>query len=87
MAIPDWAPGSYYIENYSANVQNFGVTATGGGTSGAELKWRRADGTTWKIDLAGATAITVNYKIFGNTLQNNIAQFNERHASFGGPSE
>ena len=20
-AIPDWAPGSYYIENYSANVQ------------------------------------------------------------------
>src|SRR5579871_1609739 len=23
VAIPDWAPGSYYIENYSANVQNF----------------------------------------------------------------
>ena len=22
-AIPDWAPGSYYIENYAANVQRF----------------------------------------------------------------
>ena len=86
VAIPDWAPGSYYIENYSANVQNFGVTATGGGTSGAELKWRKTDSQTWKIDLAGATAITVNYKIFGNTLQNNIAQYNERHAFIGGPS-
>src|ERR1700761_6235938 len=59
VAIPDWAPGSYYIENYSANVQNFSVTAAGdGGASGAELKWRKTDSQTWQIDLAGATAIT-----------------------------
>jgi predicted metalloprotease with PDZ domain len=87
VAIPDWAPGSYYIENYSANVQNFSVTAAGnGGASGAELKWQKTDSQTWRIDLAGATAITVNYKIFGNTLQNNIAQYNDRHAFIGGPS-
>jgi predicted metalloprotease with PDZ domain len=83
VAIPDWAPGSYYIENYSANVQGFHATAAGGG---AELKWRKTDSQTWRIDLAGVKAVTVTYKIFANTLQNNIAQYNELHAFIGGPS-
>jgi hypothetical protein len=79
VAIPDWAPGSYYIENYSANVQNFNATAITTGTFGPwgkdkkgettgemqylwdhrELKWRKTDSQTWRIELAGATAITV----------------------------
>ena len=81
-AIPDWAPGSYYIENYAANVQRFRArTAAGQG-----LSWRKTDSQTWRIDLAGAKAITVEYEIFANTLQNNIAQYNERHAFIGGPS-
>ena len=83
VAIPDWAPGSYYIENYSANVQDFHARAEGGG---ADLKWRKTDSQTWRIELAGATAITVTYQIFANTLQNNIAQYNERHVFIGGPS-
>ncbi|MGA8035723.1 MAG: PDZ domain-containing protein [Candidatus Acidiferrales bacterium] len=83
VAIPDWAPGSYYIENYSANVQGFHAKPEG---NGAELKWRKTDSQTWQIDLAGATAVTVTYQIFANTLQNNIAQYNERHAFIGGPS-
>ncbi len=85
VAIPDWAPGSYYIQNYSANVQSFSATA-GGAPGGAALKWRKTDSQTWQIDLAARTAVTVSYKIFGNTLQNNIAQYNEKHAFIGGPS-
>jgi predicted metalloprotease with PDZ domain len=81
-AIPDWAPGSYYIENYSANVQRFRAHST----SGQELTWRKTDSQTWRIDLAGAKSITVEYQIYANTLQNNIAQYNERHAFIGGPS-
>ena len=81
-AIPDWAPGSYYIENYAANVQRFRAHAA----SGQELSWRRTDSQTWRIELAGAKSITVEYQIYANTLQNNIAQYNERHAFIGGPS-
>ena len=81
-AIPDWAPGSYYIENYSANIQRFRTTTADGKT----LNWRKTDSQTWQIDLAGATAVTVSYQVFANTLQNNIAQYNERHAFIGGPS-
>jgi predicted metalloprotease with PDZ domain len=81
-AIPDWAPGSYYIENYAANVQRFRAHSA----AGQELTWRKTDSQTWRIDLGGANAITVEYQIFANTLQNNIAQYNERHAFIGGPS-
>jgi predicted metalloprotease with PDZ domain len=81
-AIPDWAPGSYYIQNYAANVQRFRATAA----DGKELTWRKTDSQTWQIDLAGTTAVTVSYQVFANQLQNNIAQYNERHAFIGGPS-
>jgi predicted metalloprotease with PDZ domain len=81
-AIPDWAPGSYYIENYAANIQHFQANTT----DGKELSWRKIDSQTWQIDLAGASAVTISYKVFGNTLQNNIAQYNDRHAFIGGPS-
>lgn len=81
-AMPDWAPGSYYIQNYAVNVQGFRAS----GPSGNELAWRKTDSQTWRVELAGANAVTVEYKLFGNTLRNNQAQYNERHAFFGGPA-
>jgi len=81
-AMPDWAPGSYYLQNYSANVQAFHAR----GSDGKPLVWRKTDGQTWRVELAGANAVTVSYQIFGDTLRNNQAQFNERHAFIGGPS-
>jgi predicted metalloprotease with PDZ domain len=81
-AIPDWAPGSYNIENYAANIQRFRATSS----SGQQLAWRKTDSQTWQIDLAGATAIAVSYQVFANTLRNNVAQYNQLHAFIGGPS-
>ena len=81
-AMPDWAPGSYSIQNYAANVQRF--RATGAGDKA--LVWRKTDSQTWRIELAGATSVTVEYQIFGNTLANNQAQYNERHVFIGGPA-
>jgi predicted metalloprotease with PDZ domain len=81
-AMPDWAPGSYYIQNFAVNVQGFRAI----GPSGNELAWRKTDSQTWRVDLAGANAVTIEYKLFGNTLRNNQAQYNERHAFFGGPA-
>jgi predicted metalloprotease with PDZ domain len=81
-AIPDWAPGSYYLQNYSANIQGFHAL----GLDGKQLAWRKTDSQTWRIDLAGAKAVTISYQAFGDTLRNNQAQYNERHAFIGGPS-
>jgi predicted metalloprotease with PDZ domain len=81
-AIPDWAPGSYYIENFSANVQRFRAHTP----DGKELQWKKTDSQTWQINLAGSKSATVEYRVYANTLQNNIAQYNELHAFIGGPS-
>jgi predicted metalloprotease with PDZ domain len=81
-AMPDWAPGSYNIENYAANIQRFRAVRA----DGKPLAWRKTDSQTWQVDLAGATSVTISYQVFANTLQNNVAQYNERHAFIGGPS-
>jgi len=81
-AMPDWAPGSYYLENYAANVQRFRAL----GLDGKELSWRKTDSQTWRIELGGANTVTISYQVFGDALRNNLAQYNERHAFIGGPS-
>jgi predicted metalloprotease with PDZ domain len=81
-ALPDWAPGSYYIENYWMNVQNFDAKSE----SGQELTWRKTDEQTWHVDLGGAKGATISYKMYANTLANNCAQYDEHHAFIGGPS-
>jgi predicted metalloprotease with PDZ domain len=81
-AMPDWAPGSYYLQNYAANVQEFRAL----GSDRKELSWRKTDSQTWRIELAGASAVTISYQVFGDALRNNQAQYNERHAFIGGPS-
>jgi predicted metalloprotease with PDZ domain len=81
-AMPDWAPGSYYIMNYSAEIQGFQAADA----DNKPLPWRKTDGQTWQIDLGGASAVTVQYQVYGNTLANNLAQYNDQHAFFGGPA-
>jgi predicted metalloprotease with PDZ domain len=81
-AMPDWAPGAYAIENYAANVQRFRAHSA----DGRELAWRKTDSQTWRIDLAGATAVTIDYQVYANTLQNNAGQYDDRHAFIAGPA-
>lgn len=81
-AMPDWAPGSYAIENYAENIQRFRASTA----DGKELQWRKTDSQTWRVALGGATAVTVSYQVFGDTLRNNLAQYNERHVFIGGPA-
>jgi predicted metalloprotease with PDZ domain len=81
-AMPAWAPGSYGINDYAKNVQGF--RATGPGEK--ELAWRKADKQTWRVETGGANTVTVRYELYANTLANNWAQYNERHAFIGGPA-
>jgi predicted metalloprotease with PDZ domain len=81
-ALPDWAPGAYTINDYARNVQNFEAQDAGG----RALAWRKTDKQTWRVELAGASALRVRYRLYANTMANNWAQFNERHAFLGGPA-
>ncbi len=81
-AMPTWAPGSYVVNDYAKNVQGFRAT----GPEGKELAWRKTDKQTWRVETGGAAAVTVEYKLYANTLANNWAQYNEQHAFIGGPA-
>ena len=81
-AIPDWAPGAYSITNYARNLQDFDAHAA----DGHALAWRKTDKQTWRVELAGGSAVTVHYRLYANYMSNNWAQYNERHAFLGGPA-
>ncbi len=81
-AMPDWAPGSYSIQNYAVNVQRFRAHSA----EGRELTWRKTDSQTWRVELSGATAVTIDYQVYLNNLQNNVGQYNDRHAFLAGPA-
>ncbi|MBI1749552.1 MAG: hypothetical protein HY234_04240 [Acidobacteria bacterium] len=81
-AMAAWAPGSYGINDYAKNVQGFRVSGPGG----KELVWRKTDKQTWRVETGGAATVTVQYKLYANTLANSWAQYNDQHAFLGGPA-
>ncbi len=81
-AMPAWAPGAYEIADYAKMVQEFRAT----GSDGQPLHWHKTDKQTWRVELAGARAVTVGYKLYGNTLRNNWVQYNDEHAFLSGPA-
>ena len=82
LATPAWSPGTYQIANYWMLVQGFRAL----GPDGQPLAFHKTDQQTWRIDLNRATSVTVEFSIYANTLQNNHAQYNEKHVFIGGPS-
>ncbi len=81
-AMPAWAPGSYRINDYAKMVQEFSAVDA----QGRPLPWRKTDKQTWRIELNGARAATVQYKVYGNTMANHWTQYNELHAFLAGPA-
>jgi len=75
VAIPDWAPGAYSIRNYADNVQGFRAADA----ADHALAWRKTDSQTWRVELKGATAAIVRYRIYN-------PQYNDQHVSFTGHS-
>ena len=81
-AMPDWAPGSYHIENYAAQVQSFSAI----GPEGQRQPWNKSDSQTWRLELGHSTSVTFRYQIYRKTLAKNQAQYNARHAYISGPA-
>jgi predicted metalloprotease with PDZ domain len=81
-AMPAWAPGAYGINDYARNVQDFEA----GAADGHALPWRKTDKQTWRVELNGGNSVSIRYRLYANTMANNWAQYNERHAFLGGPA-
>lgn len=60
--MPAWMPGFYRILDYEKNVTNF-QAANGAGHS---LPWEKVSRNTWRVASDNASAIIVNYDVFGD---------------------
>ena len=68
LSFPAWTPGSYEISNFARFVSGFSAAA-----GDKALDWDKLDYDTWRIDPAGARAITVRFDYRADTLDNAMA--------------
>jgi predicted metalloprotease with PDZ domain len=59
-----WTPGSYLVREYERNVE--GVTATG--ADGRALTVAKSDKNRWRIASAGASTVTVKYRVYAREM-------------------
>lgn len=62
--IPAWAPGSYLIRDFAAQVENLEVS----GSSGRALQARKTSKNRWLIDTTGETHFAVTYDVWAGML-------------------
>jgi predicted metalloprotease with PDZ domain len=61
--MPQWSPGYYGIGDYSRNVSNFRAADA----SGHALEWEKVAKNTWRVVASNASAIELQYDVFGIT--------------------
>jgi predicted metalloprotease with PDZ domain len=81
-SIPAWSPGWYVINDYAKFVQEFSAQSE----DGRDLAWRKTDKQTWRVQLNGARAAAIRYKVYGNTPGVDSMQYNDQHAELPGPT-
>ena len=79
LSFPAWTPGSYEITNFARFVTGFSATA-----GDKALDWDKLDYDTWRIDPAGARAVTVRFDYRADTLDNAMAWSRPDFAFFNG---
>jgi predicted metalloprotease with PDZ domain len=79
LSFPAWTPGAYEIDNFARFVTGFSAAA-----GDKALDWDKLDYDTWRIDPAGARAITVRFDYRADTLDNASAWSRPDFAFFNG---
>lgn len=81
LQLPVWSPGRYAPFYFARNVTEFSATS-----GGAAVSWDRENGSLWRIHTGGASALTVRYRVYANTLSGTFSVLDTAHANWNGPS-
>lgn len=79
VALPVWTPGSYLVREYARHVQEF---VAFDGTSQRQLRWRKQDKATWRIETQGARHMRLAYKVYANELNVRTSHLDGTHGYF-----
>lgn len=59
-----WTPGSYLVREYARHVEGVAATAP----DGAPLAVRKSSKNRWRIDTAGASRVTLTYRVYAREM-------------------
>ena len=74
--MPVWRTGRYNILPLANGVRGFAARDA----AGRPLAWKKADKSTWRIQLPGATPVRVSYELYGNELGLRTRHIDDSHA-------
>jgi predicted metalloprotease with PDZ domain len=77
--MPVWTPGSYLVREYARHIE--GLSAHAGDRALTHRKIRK---NGWQVDTAGATAITVAYRLYCNDISVRTNHVDATHAYWNG---
>lgn len=80
LMMPVWSPGYYKVEDYAANVRDLHARTP----SGQSLTVTRTRPSHWRVAAAGATAITLTYRVFCNQQSVTTNDVNADYAVLNG---
>jgi len=80
LVMPNWTPGSYVIEDFSAHVQDFHAHGAGG----RPLAVKKVAKNRWRVNTAGEHAITVAYSVWAGALGVNSSWVERDYALLNG---
>ena len=81
LVLPSWVPGSYHLVDYVRKLKGL-VARVAGETT--HLSVDRVDKARWRVDLAGATAIQVEWRVYGYELITEGVDVTDQHLFVNG---
>jgi predicted metalloprotease with PDZ domain len=77
--MPVWTPGSYLVREYARHVEGFGAHVAGAGTP-----HRKVRKNAWQVETAGASSVTVSYRLYAGDLTVRTNHIDPTHAYWNG---
>ena len=82
LQMPVWSPGRYARMDFARNVRDESVQDG----NGRAVRFDRENGSLWRIYPAGATHVTVRYRVFADNLSGTFSVLDTAHANWNGAS-
>jgi len=82
VSLPTWRPGRYIIIDPAGTIRR--ISAVDGNDRSRAIK--KINKSTWRVDTDNADAITVQYELFANSLNDRTRHIDDTHAFLSGDS-
>jgi predicted metalloprotease with PDZ domain len=77
--MPVWTPGSYLVREYARHIES--LTASADGRPATHRKIRK---NAWQVETAGASSVTVKYRLYANDISVRTNHVDATHAYWNG---